>query len=115
MDTAVLVETLRGGGASTPKLRQGPSQAAGAAEDPARGNQLLRPFLHLLGHRGTVGKLIYEDSLYTSALTTISNLQTTGDEIKVTIATLACLLLLGIEHDYFSSFGRRIVERIHTT
>lgn len=24
------------------------------------------------------------------------------DEIKVTIATLACLLLLGIEHDYFS-------------
>lgn len=36
--------------------------------------------------KGTVGKLIYEDSLYTSALTTISNLQTTGDEIKVTIA-----------------------------
>ncbi len=36
--------------------------------------------------KGTVGKLIYEDSLYTSALNTISNLQTTGDEIKVTIA-----------------------------
>ena len=36
--------------------------------------------------KGTVGKLIYEDSLYSSALTTISNLQTTGDEIKVTIA-----------------------------
>ena len=36
--------------------------------------------------KGTVGKLIYEDSLYTSALNTISNLQTTGDEIKFTIA-----------------------------
>lgn len=36
--------------------------------------------------KGTVGKLIYDDALYNSALTTISNLQSTGDEIKLTIA-----------------------------
>lgn len=36
--------------------------------------------------KGTVGRLIFEDSLYTSSLTTISNLQSTGDELKVTIA-----------------------------
>ena len=42
--------------------------------------------------KGTVGKLIYDDALYNSALTTISNLQsgiatlqTTGDEIKATV------------------------------
>ena len=36
--------------------------------------------------KGTVGKLIYDDSLYTSAITTVSNLQTAGDEIKLTLA-----------------------------
>lgn len=36
--------------------------------------------------KGTIGKLIYDDALYNSALTTISNLQSTGDEIKLTIA-----------------------------
>ena len=36
--------------------------------------------------KGTVGKLIYDDSLYTSALTTVSNLQSTGDELKITLA-----------------------------
>jgi len=36
--------------------------------------------------KGTIGRLIYEDTLYNSALTTISNLQSTGDEIKLTIA-----------------------------
>lgn len=36
--------------------------------------------------KGTVGKLIYEDSLYNSALATITNLQSTADEIKQTVA-----------------------------
>lgn len=36
--------------------------------------------------KGTVGKLIYDDSLYNSALNTVSNLQSTSDEIKLTIA-----------------------------
>ena len=35
--------------------------------------------------KGTVGRLINEDTLYTSALVTISNLQSTGDEIKLAI------------------------------
>lgn len=35
--------------------------------------------------KGTVGKLINEDTLYVSALNTISNLQSTGDEIKLAI------------------------------
>jgi phospholipid/cholesterol/gamma-HCH transport system substrate-binding protein len=33
-----------------------------------------------------VGKLIYDDAFYTSALNTVSNLQSTSDEIKLTIA-----------------------------
>ena len=36
--------------------------------------------------KGTVGKLIYDDSLYQSALTTIDDLQGTSDEIKATVA-----------------------------
>lgn len=36
--------------------------------------------------QGTIGKLIYDDSLHNTALTTVSNLQTTSDEIKVAIA-----------------------------
>jgi len=36
--------------------------------------------------QGTVGKLIYDQSLYNSAITTVSNLQSTSDEIKITIA-----------------------------
>ena len=36
--------------------------------------------------KGTIGKLIYDDSLYTSALTTVSNLQSTSDQIKLTLA-----------------------------
>ena len=36
--------------------------------------------------KGTVGKLIYDDTLYASALITVSNLQSTSDEIKLTIA-----------------------------
>jgi phospholipid/cholesterol/gamma-HCH transport system substrate-binding protein len=35
---------------------------------------------------GTVGKLIYDDSLYTSAKGTITNLQSTADQIKQTAA-----------------------------
>lgn len=35
--------------------------------------------------KGTIGKLIFDDALYNSALTTISNLQSTSDEIKVAI------------------------------
>lgn len=35
---------------------------------------------------GTVGKLVYDDALYTSALTTVSNLQSTGDDLKLTLA-----------------------------
>ncbi len=36
--------------------------------------------------QGTVGRLIYDDSLYRTALTTVSNLQSTSDEIKATVA-----------------------------
>src|ERR1044071_2501858 len=36
--------------------------------------------------KGTVGKLIYEDTFYNSALDTVSNLQSATDEIKVTVA-----------------------------
>jgi len=36
--------------------------------------------------QGTVGRLIKDDALYTSALTTVSNLSQTSDEIKLTIA-----------------------------
>ena len=36
--------------------------------------------------KGTVGRLIMEDALYTSALTTVSNLNQTSDEIKATVA-----------------------------
>ena len=35
--------------------------------------------------KGTVGKLIYDESLYTTALTTVSNLQAAGDEVKYTV------------------------------
>ncbi len=36
--------------------------------------------------KGTVGKLIYDDSLYNSALATVSNLDSTASEIKLTVA-----------------------------
>lgn len=36
--------------------------------------------------KGTIGRLIYDESLYTSALTTVSNLQSTSDQIKLTLA-----------------------------
>lgn len=36
--------------------------------------------------KGTVGKMIFDDSLYNTALITVSNLQTTSDEIKVAIS-----------------------------
>ncbi len=36
--------------------------------------------------KGTVGKLIYEDTLYNSALATVTNLQAAGDEAKFAIA-----------------------------
>jgi phospholipid/cholesterol/gamma-HCH transport system substrate-binding protein len=36
--------------------------------------------------KGTVGKLIYDESLYNSALATVSNLDSTASEIKLTIA-----------------------------
>jgi phospholipid/cholesterol/gamma-HCH transport system substrate-binding protein len=36
--------------------------------------------------KGTVGKLIYDDALYTSALTSVSNLEEAASQIKVTIA-----------------------------
>jgi phospholipid/cholesterol/gamma-HCH transport system substrate-binding protein len=36
--------------------------------------------------KGTVGKLIYDDALYNTAYTTISNLQGTADEVKLTVA-----------------------------
>ena len=36
--------------------------------------------------KGTVGKLIYEDSLYNTALVTVSNLDNTASEIKSTVA-----------------------------
>jgi phospholipid/cholesterol/gamma-HCH transport system substrate-binding protein len=35
---------------------------------------------------GTIGKMIFDDALYSSALTTVSNLQNTTDEIKLTLA-----------------------------
>jgi len=35
---------------------------------------------------GTVGRMIYDQALYDSALTTVSNLQSTADEIRITIA-----------------------------
>jgi phospholipid/cholesterol/gamma-HCH transport system substrate-binding protein len=37
-------------------------------------------------HQGTVGKLIYDDTLYNTALLTVSNLQDTAAEIKTTVA-----------------------------
>ena len=37
--------------------------------------------------QGTIGKLIYEDALYTTALTTVSNLQDTADSAKDIIAS----------------------------
>ena len=40
----------------------------------------------IAGGEGTVGKLIYDDTFYHSALVTVSNLQSATDEIKVTIA-----------------------------
>lgn len=36
--------------------------------------------------KGTVGKLIYDESLYNTALVTVSNLDATGTEIKQTVA-----------------------------
>ena len=36
--------------------------------------------------KGTVGKLIYDDALYNSAMTSVSNLQDTATEIKATVA-----------------------------
>src|SRR5207249_1285769 len=36
--------------------------------------------------QGSVGKLIYDDSFYLTALNTVSNLQSTSDEIKLAIA-----------------------------
>jgi phospholipid/cholesterol/gamma-HCH transport system substrate-binding protein len=35
---------------------------------------------------GTVGKLIYDDRLYVSALTTVTNLNTASDEVKLTLS-----------------------------
>jgi phospholipid/cholesterol/gamma-HCH transport system substrate-binding protein len=35
---------------------------------------------------GTVGKLIYDDSLYNSTLSTVTNLQSASDEIKLTVS-----------------------------
>lgn len=35
--------------------------------------------------QGTVGKLIFDDALYNTALNTVSNLQSTGDEIKTAL------------------------------
>lgn len=36
--------------------------------------------------KGSVGKLIYDDSLYNTALNTVSNLNSVGEEVKVTLA-----------------------------
>lgn len=36
--------------------------------------------------QGTIGRLIFEDSLYVTTLTTVSNLQATGDDLKFTLA-----------------------------
>jgi phospholipid/cholesterol/gamma-HCH transport system substrate-binding protein len=35
--------------------------------------------------KGTVGRLIFDDALYSTALNTVSNLQSAGDEIKATV------------------------------
>src|SRR5205807_1136282 len=35
--------------------------------------------------QGTVGRLIYDDALYNSALTTITNLQETGADVKLAL------------------------------
>ena len=40
----------------------------------------------IVAGQGTVGKLIFDDALYVTALTTVSNLQSAGDEIKLTLA-----------------------------
>ena len=42
--------------------------------------------------KGTVGKLINEDTLYVSALTTVSNLQTAGADIKAAITEAQTLI-----------------------
>jgi phospholipid/cholesterol/gamma-HCH transport system substrate-binding protein len=42
--------------------------------------------------QGTVGKLIYEDALYASALTTVSNLQATGASANEMIASVKLLV-----------------------
>jgi phospholipid/cholesterol/gamma-HCH transport system substrate-binding protein len=42
--------------------------------------------------QGTVGKLIYDDALYASALTTISNLQETAASAKDTLATAKLMI-----------------------
>jgi phospholipid/cholesterol/gamma-HCH transport system substrate-binding protein len=36
--------------------------------------------------KGTVGKLVYDDALYNSAYSSLSNLQQTADEVKITVA-----------------------------
>jgi phospholipid/cholesterol/gamma-HCH transport system substrate-binding protein len=42
--------------------------------------------------KGTVGKLIYDQALYNSALTTILRLQATGDEVKLAVSDARNLL-----------------------
>lgn len=46
---------------------------------------------------GTVGRLIYKDDLYNSALNTVSNLQDVASEVKVTLAD-----------------ARRVVDQVHS-
>jgi phospholipid/cholesterol/gamma-HCH transport system substrate-binding protein len=46
----------------------------------------------IASHQGTVGRLIYEDSLYTSALTTVSNLQSAGASAKDMIAQIQLVI-----------------------
>lgn len=36
--------------------------------------------------QGTIGKLIFDEALYNSALTTVTNLQSTADEVRTTVA-----------------------------
>ena len=36
--------------------------------------------------KGTIGKLVFDEALYNTAITTVSNLQSTSDEIKAAIA-----------------------------
>jgi phospholipid/cholesterol/gamma-HCH transport system substrate-binding protein len=36
--------------------------------------------------KGTIGKLVFDESLYNTALTTVSNLQNTSDEVKAAVA-----------------------------